>query len=567
MNKTVNINLAGLFFYIDEDAYAKLQRYLAAIKRSFTGAQGQDEIIADIEARIAELFSEKISHERQVIGLEELDQVIAIMGQPEDYAVDEEIFEDEPIHKQKAYRESKKLFRDTDNSYIGGVSSGLGHYLGIDPLWIRLGMILIVLLGFGFPILLYFLLWILVPEAKTTSEKLAMTGKPVNIDNIQQKVKEGFGNVADSVKNVDYEKAGRKARDGARSVFTRLGEVFLFLLKIIGKIIGVFLILVGGATVIGLFVGLFTAGTLDAFDGALMEQFHMMNTTGTPFWLVSLLLFLAIGIPFFFLFYLGLKIVVGNLKSMPLAGKLTFLGLWLIAVITLGVLGIRQAAYTGFEGEVSSTTELNLRPSDTLRLEMAGNQTINDGAYRSSNIKIFSVDGQRKLYGRDVRLIVRTSKDSISRIQINKRAQGGNWDEGKALAQDIEYNYKLDGNTLLLDGFYLTDVDNRYREQEVTVILTLPEGMTLYADENTYSYHRNSSRYRDLLDNGQEEEYLIMRDGDLVCPSCDEDIEDEDEWNYRSYENNDTPDWEEEDEPIDVRRDQSSPVSTDSING
>ena len=97
MNKTVNINLAGIFFHIDENAYSKLQRYLEAIKRSFTDSQGQSEIISDIEARIAELFNERVKHDKQVIGIKEVDEVITIMGQPEDYLVDDEIFEDEPI--------------------------------------------------------------------------------------------------------------------------------------------------------------------------------------------------------------------------------------------------------------------------------------------------------------------------------------------------------------------------------------------------------------------------------------------------------------------------------------
>jgi len=170
MNKTVNINLAGIFFHIDEDAYLKLQRYLEAIKRSFTDSQGREEIISDIEARISELFTERMKTERQVIGNKEVEEVIAIMGQPEDYLVDDEIFEDEPSSKTKnTYRSSssKKLYRDTDNSYIGGVSAGLAHYFGIDAIWIRLIWILLVF-GAGTGVFLYILLWILVPEAKTS---------------------------------------------------------------------------------------------------------------------------------------------------------------------------------------------------------------------------------------------------------------------------------------------------------------------------------------------------------------------------------------------------------------
>ena len=102
MNKTVNINLAGIFFHIDEDAYIKLQRYLEAIKRSFTDSQGRSEIIADIEARIAELFAERMKHDKQVIGNKEVEEVMTIMGQPEVYLVDDEIFEDQPKQKAKS---------------------------------------------------------------------------------------------------------------------------------------------------------------------------------------------------------------------------------------------------------------------------------------------------------------------------------------------------------------------------------------------------------------------------------------------------------------------------------
>ena len=117
MNKTVNINLAGTFFHIDEDAYSKLQRYLEAIKRSFTDPQGRSEIISDIEARISELFTERIKDEKQVISITEVEDVITVMGQPEDYIVDEEIFEDEPQPRERK-SSSRKLYRDTENAYI-----------------------------------------------------------------------------------------------------------------------------------------------------------------------------------------------------------------------------------------------------------------------------------------------------------------------------------------------------------------------------------------------------------------------------------------------------------------
>jgi hypothetical protein len=143
MNKTVSINISGQYFHIDENAYQKLRNYLSAIKKSLQDSQGEDEIMADIESRIAELFSEKIQNNQQVISIEDVDDMIAILGQPEDFKIDQDIFGQEGT-ASASETQKRQLFRDIDNAYIGGVSSGLGHYFGTDPLWIRLIWILLV---------------------------------------------------------------------------------------------------------------------------------------------------------------------------------------------------------------------------------------------------------------------------------------------------------------------------------------------------------------------------------------------------------------------------------------
>ena len=313
MNKTVNINLAGISFHLDENAYGKLSRYLDAIRRSLKHGDGREEIMQDIETRIAELFSEKIEFQSQVIGMKELDEVIAVMGQPEDYEVDDELFEDVPpasgSYSKSKRSTSKQLFRDIDDKYIGGVSSGLGHYIGVDALWIRLLWIVLVLAGLGSPILVYILLWILVPAAETTSEKLKMTGEPINISNIERKFKEGFDNVADKVKNVNYDKYGNKIKKGASGFFDRVGEVFVEIFKIFAKLIGVLIIIISLSTLIGLVIGFFTLGSMDFWgNNEMTEYLSMVDSTNVPIWLWALLGLLAIGIPFFALFILGLKL-------------------------------------------------------------------------------------------------------------------------------------------------------------------------------------------------------------------------------------------------------------------
>ncbi|RXG28496.1 PspC domain-containing protein [Leeuwenhoekiella marinoflava] len=537
MNKTVNINLAGLFFHIDESAYAKLQRYLDAIKRSFTDAQGREEIIQDIEARIAELFSERVKNERQVIGMAEVEEVINIMGQPEDYRLDEEIFEDEPTKKHN-YTDSstKKLYRDTEHSYIGGVCSGLGHYLQIDAVWLRIALILLTIFSWGGFILIYAAFWIFVPEARTTSEKLEMRGKPVNIDNIQRKVKEGFDTVADSVKNVDYVKYGNKAREGAGSFASTLGKIIMFILKVFVKFIGILLILIGGCTLIGLFVGLFTAGTLDFFDGSIADYVEMANTSGAPLWLITLLTFLAVGIPFFMLFYLGLRILVNTLKRLSLTAKLTLLGLWLVSLIAIAVLGVRQGMATAVDGEKLITEVLPVQSTDTLTVKMKTQNKYSAEKYHNQSWKIRTDDnGNKVIYNRDVNLSVQKSDSPETKLIIKKNAQGSSFNEAENRAQQIVYNFEVIGNTLLLDNFFVTDYINKFRDQEVELILAIPEGMALLTDNNISTYHR--SRYSDLLDRDYIGYYTVMQDSELICTTCpieviEQEVEENNEWEY-----------------------------------
>ncbi len=540
MNKTVNINLAGIFFHIDEDAYLKMQRYLDAIKRSFTDSQGRDEIIADIEARIAELFSEKIKDERQVIGVQEVDEVIAIMGQPEDYRLDEEIFEDEPKSDQKT-KSSRQLYRDTTNSYVGGVSSGLAHYLSIEPIWIRLAWILFTIFSSGAFVLIYIAFWIFVPEAQTTADFLAMKGEAVNISNIEKKIKEGFDGVADTVKNVDYQKYSSKVKSSSTTFFDALGDVMLFLLKVFVKFIGVILLIAAGITLISLFIGLFTLGTFGFMDLPWVEYFEVGSHPEVPLWLLSLLSFFAVGIPFFFLFILGLKILINNLKSIGTPAKLGLLAVWLISLIGLVIVGLRQATLEAYDAEVMIEEKmLPVTNSDTLTIKMQGNYKYVKYLQHRNDYKI-KRDGQgnKLIVIQDIDLYLKTSKrDAEVGIVIEKKAEGRSYEEASKRAKELQYSYEVDGNTLLLDGYAITDYASKYRDQEVKVTLILPEGITILADNNTSGYN-NSWKYDDYVTiDGNEGEYIKVVDGKLECKNCPEKNDDND-WKYNEWDDDD----------------------------
>lgn len=550
MNKTVNINLAGIFFHIDEDAYLKLSRYLEAINRSFTDSQGRSEIIADIEARIAELFSERIQNEKQVVGVKLVDEVITIMGQPEDYLVDDEIFEDEPQYnsKQKSTK-SRRLFRDTDNSYVGGVSAGLGHYFGVEALWIRLIWVFLIF-GAGTGILLYILLWALIPEAKTTAEKLTMSGDPVNISNIEKKIKDGIDTVSENLKNVDlkkhgdklkegfdhvsdnisetvrsvdFEKQGSKLKSSSQSFFDGIGSIIMFFLKIVAKFIGILLIIIGISTLIALIVAFFTVGVANSVHFPGMDFIEASNTANIPIWLMSLLLFFVIGIPFFFLSYLGLKILVRNLKSIGNVAKFTLLGLWIIAIIGLIITGVRQATEHAFDANITQVEKtLNITANDTLKIKMVSHDNYNNHLRRSyHNYKISAVDSNKKVItATDIRFMVRSTTDSMASVKINAYARGSSFDLARERAQNINYNYSLVNNELKLDSYLITDDSNKFSDQHIEFVLYLPEGTVFFADDNTHNFHQNYSSTNDILKSGMEEQYLKVIEDDVDCLDC-----------------------------------------------
>lgn len=535
MNKTVNINLANTLFHIDENAYNKMRRYLESIKRSFANTPGSDEILADIEARIAELFNEKLANERQVVTEKEVDAVITIMGQPEDYMVDEDIFEDEPksARSTETNKKSKKLYRDTEHKYVAGVSSGLAHYIGLDPLWVRLLWVLLTIGSTGGFILIYGLLWILIPEASTTSQKLDMRGEDVNISNIERKVKEGFDDVADRVKSVDYEKMGDTVKKGGKTFFDTLGDIILFCFKIFGKFIGILLIIIGGATLIGLFIGLLSVGILDMFQVPGIDFYHLVNSSNLPIWVVSLLAFFAIGIPFFFLLYLGLKILVGNLKSIGSIAKFSLLGLWLLSVILLIVFGVREAASHAYSGSSTNESELYLEnPKDTVFLNLAtADYNRNEVMHMGNMIITHDENGDKILVSEDVRFQLKKSKDSVFRVEVRKEANGGSFKRAKEIADGISYEYAIEGNTVYLDNYLTTPGSSKFNDQEIRANLFFPVGTILKYDRGngrSWVMRAETDRSDDDL---RDHVWRMGSDGILTCLDCPEEKDEEDSGN------------------------------------
>jgi phage shock protein PspC (stress-responsive transcriptional regulator) len=190
MKITVSINLGGYSFNIDEDAYAELKRYLRNLEFHFAGEESSSEILSDIETRMAEIFRTKLTTYKQVINIEDVNQVIAVLGKPEDISDGEG-----PTARDKfSSRGYHRMYRDPDHRVIGGVCAGMAAYWQLEVWLVRLIFFILLMMG-GVGILIYLILYIVLPEARTTAEKIEMKGRPVNIHNIKDSVKKEFDTV------------------------------------------------------------------------------------------------------------------------------------------------------------------------------------------------------------------------------------------------------------------------------------------------------------------------------------------------------------------------------------
>ncbi|PRP66089.1 PspC domain-containing protein [Nonlabens agnitus] len=522
MNKTININLAGLFFHIDEDAYQRLQRYLAAVRSSFSGTTGADEIMSDIESRIAELFLEKRANEQQVISIGHVEAVIDIMGQPEDYEVDEDIFtESGSKAKRPNYAtKGKQLFRDTQNGYVGGVSSGLGHYLGIDIVWVRVLWILITFLTAGWAIPIYILLWIFVPDAVTTNQRLTMMGKEVNISNIEDNFKAGFEPVADGQTDAGHRIVGQKGKRGTVKFFGFLGSLILGVLKAIVKIFGLLLFLTTTIALVALIVSTITASAIDIEGYSLLTIFDwVVPADFASFWLVLAIILVA-GIPLFLLAVLGLKLLVSNLRTLGSKVYLALSAIWIIAVIALSIMIGRIIASQAIDASVQKTEKFAVDASQPFSLDLTRTDRINSFNRNGVQFEFDEIDGQQYVKYYNVKVATGSTTDSVARVELLFKSKGASFEEAKERAKLIQFEYKLTDSSFVGSDYFMLPQNGGFGDHDVELMVYLPEGTTARFNE------RFGERYRSYINNdafrlGNNIEYTYqIKDGKAVCLDC-----------------------------------------------
>jgi phage shock protein PspC (stress-responsive transcriptional regulator) len=484
MDKTININLGGTLFQIDQEAYRILRDYLQAINNRFKNVQGGHETIDDIEFRIAEIFQSQKGL-AGVITKENIDSMISIIGKPEDFDSYEPDAES-PVNT--SYR--KRMYRNPDDSIVSGVCGGIGAYLNSDPVIFRILFVLFtVFFGIGF--FVYIALWIALPEAKTDVQKRELFGASYN------SVKNSF-NQSDNtyLSGAPYYNSGynnsSRIGNAVNEIFRAISRVLFIIMRIFLVFVGVVLVLTGFLVILSLvlvlvfkFPGLFTA------DGHNMHMTYyrdflnyIVNPSSAP-WIIALTL-MAIILPMLALVYAGVKMIFWFRAKDGIFG-LAGLVLWVAIIVVLAVILFNEGISFAERGTATSQTILSA-PPDTLYI-IAGKETAPSKSFKEFSLPdddytMFMVDSTHQFYI-PARLSLNISDNKMAKVEIKKHSSGPTRMDAERKAESIIYNYRVSNDTLCLDQYLTLPAGSKWSADFVHINLMVPENTVLFFDKSS----------------------------------------------------------------------------------
>jgi phage shock protein PspC (stress-responsive transcriptional regulator) len=568
MNKIIQINLAGVIFNIEEAAYEKLHNYNTKLKISF---KNNEEVVSDIQHRMAELFNERIASDRTIF-INHVDEIIALMGEVENI---NEATDNKAIQETENLKKITKLRRNPYDESLGGVCSGIASFWGIDPVLVRILFIVSVVV-YGTGILFYILLWIIIPKA-TGEEAEAMKQQK------QQQTKKLFRNPDNRL--IGGVCAGLANYFGLNMVWIRLAfaaSIFLF----------------GTGFWLYIVLWIIIPKAVTASDKLLMrginpsvknlnDQYHYAGNNATlsrkgirkTEKIISLAFKLFAGFVLFvtfvvivsvsvalLAFYLGIgniewltyllaitlntpalmwSVKLGVLFTIltPLTAllllllKLTFnlkitFKKWLMALTVLFITGFALLLYAGiaFAGEISyKGSKKNIIPieaKDTVIVYGVEDKSV---ASENNKFTINSDEGELTFYNKGVivnnnRLFLEISSFTISEVTTGKKPQlkitfkanGKNQQSANNNIKQIVFEPTIEGNNIFIPHFLSIAPEGPFRWQEVKVELQVPDGFIIILDESAKEIIDDSK-----MDQADGKVYKL-KNNELICIDCNE---------------------------------------------
>lgn len=509
MKKTININIAGVVFQIDDDAFEKLRSYLQEVNNRFRRMDGGSEALEDFEARVAEIFQGRRGI-TGIVTIEDVNEMISIMGKPEDI---DDGYNDEP-EGEPVTSTQRRLYRDPDETIISGVAGGIGSYLNVDPVWIRLLFIMFtVFYGFGF--FVYIALWIALPAAGNESRRRELYGTRYSSTGSSRRGGKG------------YRSSGRATgSDAADRLSGALSEIFLALGKFIVIILRIILIIIGGSFILAGFAflalviaalvfnyGPWMPGATGIESFYFSDIFPLILTPAVIPW-VTILSLVVLGLPLLALVYWGVKLIL-QFRAKDALISIIAVVLWVLAAVSLTMILFTQGISFAESGRQIERTELI---TGTNSIVLARGDDLSSTEYEKKIILPFDDEywfyttSSGKIYAA-ARIYIYSTTTDIPYAEVKRYGHGPSRMTAIANAEKLEYNYSFRNDSLIIDTYFGLPEKARWNGSDVRVNLFLPEGTRLYVDRKLEPLIRRVP-YRGHLDLGGK--WWVMSENKLI---------------------------------------------------
>jgi len=509
MNRIITANINSFVFQIDEMAYENLKTYLNSIRQKV----GNEEVVSDIENRIAELFDYKLKNGRQAIFIEDVKDIIEQIGNPEQFGNDDGKDESHQEHSSTARPEPRRkgyrrLYRNDDDKVIGGVCSGIAAYFDIDPLIPRI-IFAVSFFFFGSGLLLYLFLMVVLPKALTPAEKLEMRGEPVDFKNLSKTVERDIRDA--------YERFQPEVKTG----FERFAEIAVKVGMIVLMIFLISLFIPGS-------IGILASIGVASWSLPVLSSYIFTSYSESLIILAGLILFLLVPV-----IGIGYKLVRFIFKTKPLGRFFS------ISLSLLWVIGFCLLAYSTFNIGQQFSSSYKVTTTDTLK-QTNIQQTLvlrTNPSHGHSEFIVEKQNGEDEINIRsrqdmkefldekiseniDLRIVRGMNDHPV--IRVSKRSAGSNKQEAANYAEKMNYQYLMKDSVLYLDDYFSIGSQQLWRNQKVLVTIEVPVGYKLFIDPSCsrmFEYsdvtmHRHRNRYHNEITG----KYLKMDENGVMVP-------------------------------------------------
>jgi phage shock protein PspC (stress-responsive transcriptional regulator) len=487
MNKTIKINISGILFQIEENAFEMLRDYLQAINNRFKNLPDGNETIDDIESRIAEIFQSQKGM-AGMISKENVMAMIEIIGKPEEFS-EHEYSEPEP----KYTSQRRRMYRNRDDSLISGVAGGIGAYLNIDPVWIRILFILFTLF-YGVGLLVYIALMIALPAAVTDDQKRELHGDFYYSASSRNKSSDNRRFTASSdpgAGNNGINRVGHVFNE----IFWAIGKCFVIFFRIILILIGVVFVIAGFTSLLSfIMIFFFKYPGFLPLNNSISNIFYLpdfLNYFLTPSltpWVI-VLISVTVVLPLLAIIYWGIKMIF-QFRAKDGILSLVFLLLWIASLVMLSMIFFSQGLSFAENGRALENVTIP-NPSDTLYLKV-------DNKMSSLQFdREISIPGENYLLGMNKttnelfiqpEIKIEKSEDGMAYIKIIKYSRGRTRGEALQKAENLVYNYRISNDTVYFDEYFKVPSGNKYSGAGISIYIMLPEGKIVYLEQEASGY-------------------------------------------------------------------------------